>query len=239
MSNSRQGTDPETLERHFGTDEDLIPLWIAEPSVDLAPEVVEVLKARGATGWYGYETRPARSSKRSESWMAHRHGWDISELHTLVSPSVGTSIGVLIEEVTEPGDGVMLQPPVFTDFKTLIASGDRLAVRSPLVLTDEGYRIDFDDLEAKASERRNRMLILCSPHNPVGRVWSRSELDRLRPSVPNTTSSSWPTKSTRISRSRHTPSSPLRVAAEAHDVSWAAAHGPIKTFGLAGVCDTC
>ena len=170
--------------------------------------------------------------------MAHRHAWDISELHTLVSPSVGTSIGVLIEEFTEPGNGVMLQPPVFTDFKTLIASGDRLTVRNPLVLTDEGYRIDFDDLEVKASDRRNRMLILCSPHNPVGRVWSPSELDRVASICAQHDVFV-------LADEIHAdlvlaPHSfvPFAVAAEAHDLSWAAAHGPIKTFGLAGVCDT-
>jgi len=238
VTDRRQGSDPATLKRHFGTSEDLIPLWIAEPAVELAPEVVDALTARGASGWYGYETRPDSILETFRSWVANRHGWDISELHRLVSPSVGTSIGVLIDEVTEPGDGVILQPPVFTDFKTLIASADRIAVRSPLVLTDEGYRIDFDDLEAKASERRNRMLILCSPHNPVGRVWSPGELDRVASIC-----------------ARHdvfvladeihadlalAPSSfvPFAHAAERHDVSWAATHGPIKTFGLAGVCDT-
>lgn len=238
MSNSRQGTDSETLERHFGTDEDLIPLWIAEPSVDLAPEVVEVLKARGSTGWYGYETRPSSILEAFQSWMARRHLWDISELHTLVSPSVGTSIGVLIEEFTEPGDGVMLQPPVFTDFKTLIASSDRLAVRNPLVPTDDGYRIDFDDLEAKASEHRNRMLILCSPHNPVGRVWSRSELDSVASICAQ--HDVFVLADEIHADLALAPHSfvPFAVAAEAHGVSWAAAHGPIKTFGLAGVCDT-
>ena len=112
MRDRRQGSDPATLERHFGTGGDLIPLWIAEPDVGLVPEVVEVLKARGALGWYGYETRPDSILETFRNWVANRHGWDISEAHTLVSPSVGTSIGVLIEEVTEPGDGVILQPPV-------------------------------------------------------------------------------------------------------------------------------
>ncbi len=238
MSDRRQGTDPETLRRHFGTDEDLLALWIAEPDVELAPAVVEALQARGAAGWYGYETRPDSILEAFRSWVTNRHAWDISESHTVVSPSVGTSIGVLIDEMTEPGDGVILQPPVFTDFKTLIASGDRAVVRSPLMLTDEGYRIDFDDLEAKASERRNRMLILCSPHNPVGRVWSAGELDRVASIcarhdifvLADEIHSDLALAPTRFV--------PFAHAAEPHDVSWAATHGPIKTFGLAGVCDT-
>jgi cystathionine beta-lyase len=238
MSDRRQGTDQATLKRHFGTDEDLIPLWIAEPGIELAPDVVEALKARGALGWYGYETRPGSILETLRSWVANRHGWDISEAHTLVSPSVGTSIGVLIDEVTEPGDGVILQPPVFTDFKMLIASGDRMVVRSPLVLTDEGYRIDFDDLEAKASERRNRMLILCSPHNPVGRVWSPGELDRVASICAQ--HDVFVLADEIHADLALAPNSfvPFAHAADPHDVSWAATHGPIKTFGLAGVCDT-
>jgi len=224
--------------RHFGTDEDLIPLWIAEPNVDLAPEVVDVLKTRGETGWYGYEMRPSSILDAFESWMTHRHAWDISDLHTLVSPSVGTSIGVLIDELTEPGDGVMLQPPVFTDFKTLIASNDRLAVRNSLVLTDDGYRIDFDDLEAKASDRRTRMLILCSPHNPVGRVWSRSELDRVASICAQHDVFVLADEIHADLVLAPHDFVPFAEAAENHDVSWAAVHGPIKTFGLAGVCDT-
>jgi cystathionine beta-lyase len=234
----RQGTDPATLERHFGTADGLEPLWIAEPNVDLAPEIVDVLQARGAAGWYGYETRSDSMLESFQAWMAHRHAWDISGLHTLVSPSIGTSVGVLIEEYTEPGDGVILQPPVFTDFKTLIAAGDRVVVKSPLVLTGQGYRIDFDDLEAKASDPRNRMLILCSPHNPVGRVWSRSELDRVASICAR---HGVFVLADEIHADLALPPHtfvPFALSAEAHDVSWAATHGPIKTFGLAGVCDT-
>ena len=238
MSDRRQGTDPATLERHFGFSEDLIPLWIAEPAVELAPAVVEALNARAATGWYGYETRPDSILDAFRSWVANRHGWDISRLHRVVSPSVGTSIGVLIDEVTEPGDGVILQPPVFTDFKTLIASGERMVVRSPLVLTDDGYRIDFDDLEAQASERRNRMLILCSPHNPVGRVWSSSELARVASICARHDVFVLADEIHADLALAPTSFVPFALAAESHDVSWAATHGPIKTFGLAGVCDT-
>lgn len=226
------------MERHFGTVEDLIPLWIAEPTVALVPEVVAALEARAASGWYGYEVRPDTILETFRSWTANRHAWDTSELYSSVSPSVGTSIGVLIDQVTEPGDGVILQPPVFTDFKTLVTSSDRIAVRSPLVLTDEGYRIDFDDLETAASEPRNRMLILCSPHNPVGRVWSPGELDRVASICAE--HGVFVLADEIHADLALAPNSfvPFAHVAHSHDLRWAATHGPIKTFGLAGVCDT-
>ena len=230
--------DPASLERLFGSVDELLPLWIAEPYVDLAPSVTGDLQARAGTGWYGYETRPPQVVDAFWTWMATRHGWNGSDLQTSVSPSVGTSIGVLIEQLTEVGDGVILQPPVFTDFKPLISAAPRTVVRNPLVLTDDGYRMDLDDLAVKAAEPANRMLILCNPHNPVGRVWTRDELadvaaicaehdvfviaDEIHADLA-------------LPPFRFTP---FASAASASGVSWAATHGPIKTFGLAGVCDT-
>jgi cystathionine beta-lyase len=237
MSNAR-ASDPRSLDRLFGGNEGLLPLWIAEPYVDLAPGIVAALDARSGSSWYGYEMRPRALVDSFWEWMATRHGWDGSELKTSVSPSVGTSIAVLIEALTEPGDGVVIQPPVFTDFKPLITSANRTAVRSPLVLTDGGYRMDLDDLEARAADSATKMMILCNPHNPVGRVWTRAELVDLA-----------------VICARHdvfviadeihadlAPPpflfTPFASVASETGVSWAATHGPIKTFGLAGVCDT-
>ena len=237
MSNAR-ASDPRSLDRLFGGNEGLLPLWIAEPYFDLAPGIVAALDARSDSSWYGYEMRPRALVDSFWEWMATRHGWDGSELKTSVSPSVGTSIAVLIEALTEPGDGVVIQPPVFTDFKPLITSANRSAVRSPLVLTDDGYRMDLDDLEAKAADSATKMMILCNPHNPVGRVWTRAELaavaaicgkhdvfviaDEIHGDLA-------------LPPFRFTP---FASAVGDSGVSWAATHGPIKTFGLAGVCDT-
>ena len=237
MSNAR-ASDPRSLDRLFGGNEGLLPLWIAEPYFDLAPGIVAALDARSDLSWYGYEMRPRALVDSFWEWMATRHGWDGSELKTSVSPSVGTSIAVLIEALTEPGDGVVIQPPVFTDFKPLITSANRSAVRSPLVLTDDGYRMDLDDLEAKAADSATKMMILCNPHNPVGRVWTRAELaavaaicgkhdvfviaDEIHGDLA-------------LPPFRFTP---FASAVGDSGVSWAATHGPIKTFGLAGVCDT-
>ena len=174
-SNALAG-DPARMEKLFHGRTDLLPLWIAEPYIDLAPEVVAALAARSGVGWYGYETRPGRLIDAFWEWAGTRHGWDGSDLKAAQSPSVGTSIGVLLELMTQTGDGVIIQPPVFTDFKPLIARADRTAVTNPLVLTHGGYRMDIDDLAVKAADPANKVLILCNPHNPVGRVWLHDEL---------------------------------------------------------------
>ena len=231
-------TDSKRLTQLFGDAEGLLPLWIAEPYVDLAPGVVAALEARSKTGWYGYEARPRAIIDSFWEWTASRHDWDGTGLRATVSPSVGTSIGVLIEELTMPGDAVLIQPPVFTDFKPLITSAQRTAVRNPLILTDDGYRMDLADLEAKAADPATRMMILCNPHNPVGRVWTRDELadvaaicarhdvfivaDEIHADLA-------------LPPFRFTP---FASVAANDGAAWAATHGPIKTFGLAGVCDT-
>jgi cystathionine beta-lyase len=232
-----QATDAASLARHFGG-HDVLPLWIAEPYVDLAPAVVQALDARARVGWYGYETRPPSLLAAFWEWMSSRHGWDGSELHAVVSPSVGTSIGVLLDLWTGPGDGVILQPPVFTEFKPTVVAGGRTVVRNALQLSGGRYTMDVDGLAELAAESGTRAMILCNPHNPVGRVWTRGELaeiaaicarhgvfviaDEIHADIV-------------LSPHRFTPFA--EVATDV-DVRWAALHGPVKTFGLAGVADS-
>lgn len=234
-----QSSDAATLIRHFGTSGGLTPLWIAEPSIEPPHEVDLALRARAARSWYGYETRPESIIEAFWEWMLARHRWDGSGLQTCVSPSVGTSIGVIIDQLTDPGDGVIIQPPVFTDFKPLIAASGRTPVRNPLVLTDDGYRLDFDDLVAQAADPANRMLVLCSPHNPVGRIWTTEELTRVAAICADHDVF---VLADEIHADLALPPHefvPFATAAVGNgDVRWAATHGPIKTFGLAGVCDT-
>ncbi|MCP4963853.1 MAG: aminotransferase class I/II-fold pyridoxal phosphate-dependent enzyme [bacterium] len=230
--------DPERLSALFGDSADLLPLWIAEPYVELAPEIKASLENRAQVGWYGYESRPSTLIEAFWGWMALRHAWDGSQVHTSVSPSVGTSIGVLLEHLTKPGDAVILQPPVFTDFKPLIVAAGRTVVRNPLSLTNTGYRMDLDDLEAKAADPANRVLILCNPHNPVGRLWLQTDLEAVANicAVNNVF-----VIADEIHADLALPGqsfTPFGLAAAGSGVSWAATHGPIKTFGLAGVCDT-
>lgn len=237
-SGEPQATDRASLARLFEDDEKLLPLWIAEPYVDLAPDVVAALRGRAATGWYGYEMRSDAQAEAFWSWMDARHGWAGEGLETIVSPSIGTSMSVLIEQVSDPGDGVILQPPVFTDFKPIVASAHRRVARNSLVLGDSGYRMDLEGLEEIASEASTKMMILCNPHNPVGRVWTREELLSVAKICEANDVFV-------ISDEIHADITlgsatfvPFAEAASGTGVRWAATHGPIKTFGLAGVCDS-
>ena len=226
------------LSKLFGASSGLLSLWIAEPYVDLAPEVKTAIEERSRVGWYGYETRPESLIESFWEWMSDRHGWLGSDLRTSVSPSVGTSIGVLLEQFTQPGDGVILQPPVFTDFKPLVVSAGRSVVRNPLVITATGYRMDVADLEAKAADPATRLLILCNPHNPVGRLWAESELKAVAEiCAANNVFVIADEIHADLTLTPHS-FTPFGSVAARSGVVWAATHGPIKTFGLAGVCDT-
>lgn len=229
--------DRDRLGELFGRDE-LLPLWIAEPYLPPAGSIRSALQARADAGWYGYESRPETAKTAFWEWMVARHGWSNDHLTTIVSPSVGTSIGVMIDALTDESDGVVIQPPVFTDFKPLISAAGRTVVRSPLVLTDAGYRMDLDGLAEVTAQPEVRLMILCNPHNPVGRLWSKTELESVaRICAENGV--------TVVADEIHADLAlhpnvfvPFATAAEGSGVTWAATHGPIKTFGLAGVCDT-
>lgn len=229
--------DPVRLTTLFGR-EDLLSLWIAEPYIEIAPGIQEALTQRAELGWYGYEARSERILDAFWGWMETRHGWNGSDLSVSVSPSVGTSVGAMIDLASDAGDGVIIQPPVFTDFKPLIVNAGRRVVRSPLVLTDQGYRMDLDHLDRVAAENSTRVMILCNPHNPVGRLWSEEELRAVASICASH-------DVTVVADEIHADITlgaraftPFARASSGTGVTWAATHGPIKTFGLAGVCDT-
>jgi cystathionine beta-lyase len=230
-------SDQTRLESLFGRS-DLLPLWIAEPYVPLADPIRRVLADRANTGWYGYEARPDSVKNAFWEWMTNRHGWNGDGLLTLVSPSVGTSIGVLINELTDEGDGVIIQPPVFTDFKPLITASNRTVVRNALLRSETGYTMDMDGLAEQAADPSVKAMILCNPHNPVGRLWSKEELHGVAQICAAN-------DVTVIADEIHAdlalaPNAfvPFATAIGQTEVTWAATHGPIKTFGLAGICDT-
>lgn len=230
-----QATDESSLRRHFGERDDLLPLWIAEPYVPLAPAVVEAVTNRAAIGWYGYEGRPDIDGAFRD-WMRRRHGWSLDGLETIVSPSLGTSIGVLIDLHSEPGDGVILQSPVFTDFKPLVVSAERIVAKAPLSLVDDRYEMDFAALERAAVDAS--MLILCNPHNPVGRAWGPDDLLRVAEICAEHDVF---VVADEIHADLALPGHRFTPFAEVvgdTGVAWAALHGPIKTFGLAGLADT-
>ncbi|MCP3969932.1 MAG: putative C-S lyase [Rhodobacteraceae bacterium] len=158
---------------------DLFPAGVADMDFRAPPPVLDALQDRLQHGIFGYETVPDRLVPALTGWFAGRHGWQIDPGHVLRAPNVLNSLAIAASLFTGPGDGIIVQPPVFFDFFDIIAENGRRVVGNPLILTAGHYEMDFAGLEALAAEPLTRMLYLCNPHNPVGRVWRRDELERL------------------------------------------------------------
>jgi cystathionine beta-lyase len=166
------------LSEHFGN-ENALPMSVADMDFKAPPDVIEHLKKRVAHGIYGYENKPESYFNALEAWYQDRYGWEIDPQHIEPCPSILNAISILIDQHSNEGDGIILQPPVFFEFKMVIRSSKRKLVKNPLKFVDGKYQIDFDDLEHKASDPNNKILILCNPHNPIGRVWTRTELEKV------------------------------------------------------------
>lgn len=158
--------------------EELLPLWVADMDFPACTEVIEALKRRADHGVFGYTLEPESYYQAVIDWMSRRHGWEIRRGWMISAPGVVPSLNLALLAYSQPGDGVIIQPPVYFPFKDSILNNDRRVVENPLRLGGERYSMDLDQLE-EAIDQRTRLLILCSPHNPVSRVWSRQELEKL------------------------------------------------------------
>ena len=158
---------------------DLFPAGVADMDFRVAPCITEAIEQRTAHGVFGYETVPDGLMPALTGWLGNRHGWTVDPAHILRSPNVLNALAMAANLFTDAGDGIIVQPPVFFDFADIIGENGRVLVENPLILVDGRYHIDFDGLERAACDPRTRMLFLCNPHNPVGRVWTRNELAQL------------------------------------------------------------
>lgn len=170
--------DKKFLAEHFGTEE-AIPMAVADMDLKAPPAVIEQLNKRVAHGIFGYGYQPESYFSSLQNWYSTRHDWMIDRQHIESAPSVLSAISILINENTNSGDGVIIQPPVYPQFQMVIGSNGRKIINNSLLLSEGRYEIDFDDLETKASDPANKILILCNPHNPVGRVWTKPELEKI------------------------------------------------------------
>jgi len=158
---------------------ELFAAGVADMDFAAPPVVQQALAQRAAHGVFGYEAMPDGLIPALASWLQTRHDWAIDPTHILRAPNVLNSLAMALNLFTDPGDGVILQPPVFFDFSNIIQENGRRVVPNPLRLRDGMYDMDFDGLERAASAPDVTMLFLCNPHNPVGRVWRIAELQRL------------------------------------------------------------
>jgi cysteine-S-conjugate beta-lyase len=165
-------------QEHFGSD-DLLPFWVADMDFPAPKVVIDSLLARVEHGIFGYEYKKEAYYEALFGWYADRHGWEINPNNLEPCPSVLNAIAILINQHSKQGDGVIVQTPVFFEFRMVIRSNGRRIIKNPLKLVDGQYQMDIADLESKCADPKNKILILCNPHNPVGRVWTRNELSRI------------------------------------------------------------
>ncbi|NOU97714.1 putative C-S lyase [Paenibacillus sp. LMG 31456] len=168
----------ETLQDIFGAT-DLLPMWVADMDFRGPEPVMEALKQRAEIGTFGYTQRPDSLYEAIAGWVERKHHWKINKEWICWSPGVLPALIVCIQNFTKPGDRIIIQPPVYPPFFKIVKDNDRELVTNPLRYVNNRYEIDFEDLADKFRTTGAKMLILCSPHNPVGRVWTREELSRI------------------------------------------------------------
>lgn len=171
-------SNPATLTTLFGKP-DMTPMWVADMDFQIAKPIQEALRERIKNSGFGYEYKPNSFFTAQKSWYKNHYQIELDKKDILYSPTITTTISILIENFTSEKDGVILQPPVFMEFREVIRNTHRKIVKNPLKLENNQYKIDFNNLEEKAKQDNNKVLIICNPHNPVGRIWTAKELEKI------------------------------------------------------------
>lgn len=174
--NDRRGTCSYKWDGN--SDPDMLPMWVADMDFQTAPVIIEALQSRVAQGIFGYTHVPYEYYEAVTGWFAKRHGWTFSRDWMLYLPGVVPALSAIIKALTEPGDKVLVQTPVYNCFFSSIRNNGCEIVSSPLRRIGNTYRIDFEDLDRKTSDPGVKLMILCNPHNPAGRVWTVEELKK-------------------------------------------------------------
>ena len=178
---NRRGTS--SLKYDFGMErrrrDDLLPLWVADMDFRLPDEILDDIKDRVDHGIFGY-TDPKEDYKRAvASWYRERHGFETEDEWITVVPGIVYAIAVAVRAFTEPGESVLIQEPVYYPFSETVELNHRKLVNNQLVNKNGHYEIDFEDFEKKIIDEKVKLFLLCSPHNPVGRVWTKEELTKI------------------------------------------------------------
>ena len=160
-------------------DADILPMWIADMDFRTTPPVVEALRKRVEHGIFGYVRVPDAYYAAVTNWFARRHDWQIEKEWIIYTTGVVPALSAVIKALTAPGDKVMVQTPVYNCFFSSIRNNGCGMIANPLIYRNGTYQIDFADLEQKAADPSVKVLLLCNPHNPAGRVWTKQELTRI------------------------------------------------------------
>ncbi len=162
----------------FGSQE-VLPLWIADMDFAVPPAVAAKVTERAQHSIYAYNAREDNFTQAIVEWVKRRHNWDLEQEWIIQAPGVVSAIILSILALSKPGDGIIIQPPVYPPFFASIKDNNRVIVENPLIADNGHYEIDFTDLEQKLANKNNKLLLMCNPHNPVGRVWRRDELTKV------------------------------------------------------------
>lgn len=163
-----------------GMPKEVLPLWVADMDFKTSSIILDILKERIAHGVFGYTETKEDYFSAVAKWMKEKHNWQVDRHWLIKTPGVVVALAMAVKAYTKVGDFVLIQQPVYYPFREVIEDNDRIVANNELVLGEDGkYHMDLEDFERKIIEHKIRLFILCSPHNPVGRVWTKEELLRL------------------------------------------------------------
>ncbi|UOQ46428.1 pyridoxal phosphate-dependent aminotransferase [Halobacillus salinarum] len=160
-------------------DKDVLPMWVADMDFKTPQAVTEALQERVSHGIFGYTVADHLFRDYIVSWLERRHDWKVDGDWISYSPGVIPSLHMIIQALTEKADAILIQTPVYPPFYSVVNEHERTLVKNQLKLENDQYRIDFEDFEQKIIEHEVKVFILCNPHNPVGRVWTKEELMKM------------------------------------------------------------
>ena len=161
------------------SDPDIIPMWVADMDFEIAPCIQQALQERIQHGCFGYTLVPESFYQATIQWFARRHGWTIERKSFIYTSGVVPAISAIIKGITQPGDIVLIQTPVYNCFFSSIRNNGCILAENPLKMENHRYEVDWEDFEAKCADPATKVFLLCNPHNPAGRVWTREELTRM------------------------------------------------------------
>ena len=156
-----------------------LPMWVADMDFQAAPEILIEIKKRCEHGVFGYSIIPDEWYQAYMDWWKSQHNLVIKKEWLLFCHGIIPAISCIIRQVTAPGDNIVIQTPVYNNFFPSIIKNERKVLESPLIYSENGYQIDFEDLEVKLADGQTTMMLLCNPQNPGGRIWNKDEITRI------------------------------------------------------------
>lgn len=178
---NRNHTDCIKWDGHgpFGMPEDALPMWVADMDFELPLPIANAIVSRASHPIFGYTLLTDKYKEAIRHWMGTRHHWDIASDWLVIVPNVVGAINIAIKAFTSPDEKILIQEPVYNPFSRSILTNEREVAVNELICIANRFEIDFKDFEAKVSDPKVKLFILCNPHNPVGRVWTPEELQKM------------------------------------------------------------